>query len=69
MKQIFRAILRVVRSATANTFRDTATTNIFVVLDRFHNATPIAVTYSTVRFRIHVQNNASNINHIIFTQA
>jgi hypothetical protein len=55
--------------ATANTFRDTTTTNVFVVLDRFHNATPIAVAYNTVRFRIHVQNNASNVNHIIFTQA
>lgn len=57
MKQSFRAVLRGIRRATANTFRDTATTNVFVVFDRFHNATPIAVPYSTVRFSIHVQNN------------
>ena len=69
MKQNFRAVLHGVRRQTADTYRDTATTNVFVVLNRFHNATPIAVTYSTVRFRIHVQNNASNIKHIIFTQA
>jgi len=69
MKQSFRAVLRGIRTGAANTFRDTATTNVFVVLDCFHSATPVAVAYSTVRFRIHVQNNASNVNHIIFTQA
>jgi len=69
MKQSFRAVMCGIRRATANTFRDTTTTNVFVVLDRFHNATPIAVAYSTVRFRIHVQNNTSNVNHIIFTRA
>jgi len=66
MKQSFRDVLRGIRRATANTFRDTATTNVFVMLDRFHNAAPISVAYSTVRFRIRVQNNASNANHFFF---
>ena len=33
--------MRDIRTATSNIFHDTATTNGYVMLDRFHNATPV----------------------------